>query len=326
MRNVDATLELHVKREGSIYKIHAKSVFGEREGLFKLPSLNSRIHEILDCIEEQGKLDREFVTIFGTQLFTILFSDVKELFHTCLDQSDHLNIILYMEDPLLNEIPWELCYDPDNQLFLGASPRCSLVRRDHKSLQTFRAIDYPLKILVIISSPMDLERRDEYQPDPDEIESLMEPVKKLVEKGMVELDFLERASVKHIQDALKKGYHIVHFIGHGFYNKKDETGYLIIEDKNRDVKELEGRGVAQLFGTNPPRLMVLTACESSPLIPFLLSRKVPAALAMQYTVLKDIAHEFVDRFYSMLVTGDSVAQAVSEARSAVLLQYLRKYI
>jgi len=96
-------------------------------------------------------------------------------------------------------------------------------------------------------------------------------------------------------------------------------GYLIIEDKNRNTRKLEGREVAQLFGVNPPRLVILTACESSPLIPFLLSRKVPAVMAMQYTVLVKVAHQFVERFYSLLVRGSSVLQAVSAARSAVFL-------
>jgi len=315
---VNVELELVITREGPRYKIKARSALGEKEGFFELPSLSSK-NEILECIDEHRSLDEQFVTEFGIQLFDLLFSDVKGLLHECLDKADHLDIILNMKDTLVSEIPWELCYDPEYKLFLGADPQCSLVRRDHKSTQTFEKIDYPLKVLVIISSPMDLDERDEYQPDPDEIEQLMEPLKKLEEKGMVSLDFLERASVKCIQDALKQEYHIVHFIGHGYYSGEGK-GYLIIEDKDRTTKKLEGREVAQLFGTSPPQLMILTACQSAPLIPFLLSKKVPAVMAMQYTVLKDIAHGFVERFYSLLVKGDTITQAVSEARSAVLLE------
>ncbi|MBU7026878.1 MAG: tetratricopeptide repeat protein, partial [Theionarchaea archaeon] len=313
-------LELDITREGTNYRFKAKSFLGEREGFFKLdPSLYSRIYKVQEAVEVQRVLNEEFIEKLGIQLFEMLFSDVKNLFHRLLDKYNNVDVILNMKDPSLHAIPWELCYDPDYHIFLGADSQCSLVRRDQKSVQSFEEISYPLKVLVIISSPMDLDERGEYQPDPDEIEQLMEPLKELEKKGMVTLDFLERASVKCIQDALKQGYHIVHFIGHGYYDGEGK-GYLIIEDKDRTTKKLEGREIAQLFGTSSPQLMILTACQSAPLIPFLLSRKVPAVMAMQYSVLKDIAHEFVERFYSLLVKGDSLARAVSSARNAVLLE------
>ncbi len=309
-------LELVITREGEHYTVTAKS--DEKVSEFTLSSVQSTVRKIQECFDQQTS--DEDITQCGTQIFDLLFSTGKKLLHHYLDQSDHLTLILNTKDPFLNEIPWELCYDPDYQLFLGADPCCSLVRRDQKSAQSFGTIDYPLKVLLIVSSPMDLDEKGDFQPDPDEIVQLMEPLKDLQDKGMVQFDWLERASVQCIQDALKEGYHIVHFVGHGLYDREIEKGYLVIEDKNRNEKRLEGQKIAQLFGVNPPQLMILTACESSPLIPFLLSRKIPAVLAMQYTVLKDIAHDFVERFYSLLVKGDSVQQAVSTARSAILLE------
>jgi len=316
---VDTILELDITREGTGYNVKARSTHGERSGFFELPPLNSKMSEILECIDKVKLLDEKFVKEFGTELFQILFSGVKDLLHQCLDESDHVNIILNMKDPSLNVVPWELSYDPEYKIYLGANPQCSLLRRDQKSTQQFNTIDYPLKVLVIISSPLDLDERGEYQPDPDEIFKLMNPVKLLENKGMVQLDFLERASVDRIQDKLKEGYDILHFVGHGFYDEKTGNGYITIEDSSRNAKNLEGPQVAHLFGVNPPQLVILTACESSPLIPSLLSRKIPAVLAMQYTVLVSVAHQFVERFYSLLVKGDSVLQAVSDARSAVLL-------
>jgi len=312
-------LELHIKREGTKFNVEADSPFGERSGFFELdPSLLSGIHEIQEAINERRLLDEPFVIEFGIKLFELLFSDIKNLFHECLDKSDHLNIILNMKDPNLNAIPWELCYDPDRHLFLGAHPRVSLARRDQKTDTKFGEIDYPLKVLVIISSPMDLGEKGDYQPDPDEIEALMAPLTPLVEKGMITIDFLERASVKCIQDQLKKGYHIVHFVGHGSY--KDGKGHLIIEDKARNSKWLSQEEVAHLFGTHPPQLLFLTACESLPLVPFVLSERVPAVLGMQFSILVEISHYFLERFYSLLLQGDSVLQAVSNARNAVRLE------
>ncbi|KYK35208.1 MAG: hypothetical protein AYK19_10965 [Theionarchaea archaeon DG-70-1] len=318
---VGITLELHVVREGTQFKVEAESPLGSKSGFFELtPSLHSKISDIQKAVDEQIPLDQEFIEKLGVQLFQLLFSDIRDLFHKCLDQSGHVDIILTMEDPSLNELPWELSYDKERDLFLGADSRCSLVRKDQKSEEIYGTIDYPLKVLVIISSPMDLDEKGHYQPDPDEIEKLMEPVKTLEDKGMVQVDFLERASIRCIQDTLKEGYHIVHFIGHGSYDAEKGKGFLVIEDKNRNSKELTGSEVAHLFGANPPQLLILTACESAPLIPFLLTRRIPAVMAMQYTVLKDIAHVFVERFYSMLVKGDTVLQAVSHARNYVFLE------
>ncbi|MGD2247672.1 MAG: CHAT domain-containing protein, partial [Candidatus Methanofastidiosia archaeon] len=314
---MDATLELEITREGPAYTITAESDLGKGTGSFGLdPSLNSKLYDIQDAVFNQENLSEEFIKTFGAHLFDMLFSDIKDLLHTCLDQADHVDIIVTMEDPLLHQLPWEMCYDNERNIFLGADPCCSFIRRDHTLKKDITPIDYPLKVLVIVASPMDL-KETEYQPDPDEIEDIMEPVKKLEEEGLVHLDVLERASVNRIQDTLKEGYHIVHFVGHGFYD--GETGYLLIEDSDRNQKELNGEQVAQLFAVNPPQVMILTACESAPLIPFLLSRKIPAVMAMQYTVLVNVAHGFLERFYSMLVKGDSVGKAVSTARSAVFL-------
>jgi tetratricopeptide (TPR) repeat protein len=314
---VDAALEFTIAREEKRYKVTVRTDGGRREGFFEVDqSVESEMRKIRKAIEELRPLDRESVEKFGSKLFEMLFSASKDLVHDSMDQSDYLTIILNMKDSSLHEIPWELCYDPEREMYLAADSQCSLVRRDQKSTRHFGKIDYPLKILVIISSPFDLDEK-EFQPDPDEVVALMSSVQELEDKGKVTVDFLERASVKHIQDKLKEGYHIVHFVGHGVYDS--ENGYLVIEDKARNAKNLEARGVALLFGVNPPQLVILTACESSPVIPFLLSRKVPAVLAMQYTVLKEMAYQFMERFYSFLVKGETVVQAVSNARSAVQL-------
>ena len=318
---MDAALELFITEEGKRYKVTVESDGDKREGFFEVDtSIKSTMREIEKAIKEQKLLDKEFVEKLGIKLFEMLFSNSRDLLHRCLDKFDHLEIVLHMKDPFLHEIPWELCYDPEYPIHLGADSLCSVVRRDQKSTHQYEKIDYPLKVLVIVSSPMDLEEKGEYPPDPDEIIKLMEPLTPLVDKGEIQLDFLERASVKCIQDKLKEGYHIVHFVGHGVYNHEDKKGYLLIEDKNRNTKKLEGRGVAQLFGVNPPQLMIFSSCESSPLVPFLLTRKIPAVLAMLYTVLLRVATQFMERFYSLLVEGDSVVQAVSTARNAVLLE------
>ncbi|MGC1119634.1 MAG: CHAT domain-containing protein, partial [Candidatus Methanofastidiosia archaeon] len=318
-----AKLELHIYREDKYnrFRVETASNLGTTESSFVIdPSTLSTIRRLHKDIDNHTDLNEQALQDLGTLLFQILFSHSKELLRDCMNQAGHTLIVLHLEDPLLDTIPWELCYDPEKSVWLGAHPHCSLIRRDQKTDSQFELIDYPLKVLVIMSSPMDLEDRGEYQPDPDEIERLMDSAKPLQEKGMLHIDFLDRASVSCIQDSLRKGYHIVHFIGHGSYDPEKEIGSLTIEDKNRNSKRIKGNEIAQLFGIKPPRLMILTACESAPAIPFLLSGKVPAVMGMQYTVLKDIAHQFVERFYAGLTAGAPVFQAVSNARNAVFLE------
>jgi tetratricopeptide (TPR) repeat protein len=320
---VIAELELHISREDKYnrFKVETTSSLGTAESSFVIdPSTLSTIRRLHKDIENQTELDEQALQDLGTQLFQMLFSHGKELLRDCMNQAEHTLIVLHLEDPLLDTIPWELCYDSEKFIWLGAHPHCSLIRRDQKTDSQFELIDYPLRVLIIISSPMDLEEKGEYQPDPDEIERLMDSTKPLQEKGKLQIDFLDRASISCIQDSLRKGYHIVHFIGHGSYDPEKKIGSLVIEDKNRNSKRIKGNEIAQLFGIKPPRLMILTACESSPAIPFLLSGKVPAVMGMQYTVLKDVAHQFVERFYAGLTAGEPVFQAVSNARNAVLLE------
>jgi tetratricopeptide (TPR) repeat protein len=314
-------LELDIGKDGDQYTVTAKSSLGTDTGKFTIdPVIHSEIQKIHTAIKEHTHLTENFVKELGKKLYKMLFSEIKDLFYACLDESDHITIIMTIKDPDISVLPWELCYDQKKDIFLGADSFCSLVRQDQKSQKSFEPIDYPLKVLVIVASPMDLDKKGEYQPDPEEIKQLMEPVKTLEKTGKIQLDFLDRASIKCIQDALTTGYHIVHFVGHGAYNADTKKGFLVIENKDRNSKNLGGPQAARLFGGNPPRLLILTACESAPLIPFLLSKKVPAVMAMQYTVLKDIAHEFVERFYSSLLKGYSVSQAVSQARLYVQLE------
>jgi hypothetical protein len=169
---VATTLELDVNREGTQYSVTARCIHEERSGSFILPLLDSEMSTIKECIDNQGTLDEDFVKEFGTQLFELLFSGVKDVLHTCLDNADHVNIVLNMKSQV-NVLPWELCYDSEYGIHLGADPLCSLVRRDQNPAQQWSPIDYPVKVLVIISSPLDLDERGEYQPDPDEIVKLM---------------------------------------------------------------------------------------------------------------------------------------------------------
>lgn len=96
-------------REGLHYKIQAHSTQRERGVSFVLPSLDSHLYTINDCIEKQKVSPEDFVTAFGTELFDILFSDIKDFFHEYMDFCDKINSFLIIKNPLIDKIPCECC-------------------------------------------------------------------------------------------------------------------------------------------------------------------------------------------------------------------------
>jgi hypothetical protein len=88
-------------------------------------------------------------------------------------------------------------------------------------------------------------------------------------------------------------------------------------------------GVAKLFDEHHPSLVILEACQSGamstdvvenlslPRIAEQILARVPAVVAMQYTVNIETAGSFVQRLYRGIVEGRDVDEAVSRARSSL---------
>jgi tetratricopeptide (TPR) repeat protein len=186
--------------------------------------------------------------------------------------------------------------------------------------------DWPLRILVAISNPADLEAFQLAPLDVDlewaELQRALRPL-----QGLVELDLVEPpVTLDRIHQALEAEPKIFHYLGHGAYHRESGMAALFLESEaGRAVDTVKDEDLIERLGAlpRPPHLMVLAACESAAqvnegalvgLAPALVEAGAGAVVAMRDKVGIEVAREFVYHFYRRLATHGEIDLAAGEAR------------
>jgi tetratricopeptide (TPR) repeat protein len=132
----------------------------------------------------------------------------------------------------------------------------------------------------------------------------------------VHAHFLPEATTNDVQTALRDGWDVVHFTGHG-----TEDGRLVLEDSSGVAHFLTQQETAQLFTGQQPPLVLLSACYSETVGRALHGAGVPDIVAIDArTPIADLAAIiFADHFYSALVKGWNLQRAFDDAQRAVAL-------
>lgn len=132
--------------------------------------------------------------------------------------------------------------------------------------------------------------------------------------------FLPEATTDEVKSALRDGWDVVHFTGHG-----TEDGRLLLEDGYGVAHPLSKQETARLFtgrdaGLKTP-LVVLSACHSETVGRELHAAGVPAVVAVDARVpIADLAAIiFAGHFYAALARGWDVRRAFEDARATVAL-------
>jgi CHAT domain-containing protein len=216
-------------------------------------------------------------------------------------------------------LPWELLYDPEKEEFLSLSKRALITRFLHvpRPISPLQA-QLPLRILVAIASPQDLERLDSEA----EVKKIEKALAEPVAQNLIQYDILRDITTRDLRDALMNPYHVLHFIGHGAF--EEGSGSLAFEDSGSDAAPVSGRTLGTLLKSSSVRLVVLNACESAQnatntqaftgVGPALVEAGIPAVVAMQFVVGDDSARAFAQDFYGMLSYLLPVDECVSRAR------------
>lgn len=114
--------------------------------------------------------------------------------------------------------------------------------------------------------------------------------------------------------------HVIHFIGHGKY---DREGFLGLVDREGKVDWVRAKDISDLFNNWKPRLILLQACEGSKKDPgpgfisladHLIQRSVPAVVAMQFSITNNYATLFAEGFYEALRDRYNIDEAVQNGR------------
>lgn len=270
---------------------------------------------------------------FGQKLYDAVFTgDVGRALVRSLDaaerQDEGLRIRLRLgEAAELACLPWEYLYATDLARHPALSVRTPIVRFELPQGERPLLTPPPLRILVALAGPSDLDRLDVEK----EWQQLHQAVEDLVGSPHMTLERLAEPTLAALQRRLRQGpVHIFHFIGHGLFDREDDSGALAFEDRHGKSHLVSSERLATLLHDHRAlRLVFLNACQGAQggrLDPFagvaqkLVQQGVPCVLAMQFPISDEAAIVLARKFYRALTEGYPVDAAVAEARKAVYLE------
>ena len=230
-------------------------------------------------------------------------------------------------------LPWELLHNGKGFLFQGARPvrvRRRLPIKDHLPIPV---VAPPIRVLLITARPEDeacgyIDHRASSLPLVAATEELGDLLR-LTQLHPPTYPALE-AELARAQQA-GEPYHVVHFNGHGIYDRRVGLGGLCFEDPN-DTQKLTRRGhqtvhtdrLGPLLTDYRIPLVFLEACQSAKaeqsgqsVASELLQRGVASVVAMSHSVLVETARRFVAAFYGELARGQRVGQAMLAGQLAL---------
>lgn len=270
------------------------------------------------------------VVDFGKLLFDALFVDqIAAKYRMSQDRArlekKGLRIRLRIEAPDLSALPWEFLWDVTTGDYIALSKDTPVVRYLHtdRPPETL-TVQSPICILAMMASPNDRPKLDVKR----ERERMDAATAGLKEAGLLKLDWLEGATWRELQRALRKNdYHIFHFVGHGGFDTEAGEGVLALCTEDGGTHLLNATEVGRMLADERTlRLVVLNACLGargnstdvfSSTSATLVRRGVPAVVAMQYEISDNAAIEFSRSLYEAIADGSPVDGAVAEARKAV---------
>jgi hypothetical protein len=268
----------------------------------------------------------------GGELFRTVFQgELLKAFQGCLDKARSgpgVRIRLRLNDvPQLAGLPWEYLYDAGGRGFLALSGRTPVVRYLELSegLGTL-LVEPPLRVLAVISTPRGYRELAEADEEWRRLGTALEP---LLERGLIEVERLERPTLEALEARLRTGrpVHVLHFVGHGGFSGLRGEGVLVFEDEDGNGVPVGGPSLAYLLQDHPSlRLAVLNACNGAlasqedtfaGTAQVLVQHGVPAVIAMQSEVMDETACSFAEKFYQALAAGLPVDACIGEVRRAL---------
>lgn len=229
--------------------------------------------------------------------------------------------------PELADWPWEYLRAPDRPDPFALSVTTPIVRYIELTEPAKPLVaSLPLRILAVTASPGN-QRPLEIEQEWARLQRALKP---LGERRLIVLERLESATLGLLQARLRGDpVHLLHFIGHGFFDAAANVGGLVFEDGDggSDIVTASALGLL-LHDHEPLRLVFLNACEAGRggrRDPFagvaqrLVQGGVPAVAALQFPITDRAALILSQEFYRALADGLPADAALSEARKAIKL-------
>lgn len=276
-----------------------------------------------DIDDERARTVEGNLPKWGKALFDGIFqqsSDAMRLFERFGENQSGAGVLtIDTTEPRILRLPWELLRDEGGYLF---SEQISVRRRMHKVKKSkIKSFDLPVRILMVTCRPEGagfIDPRSIATPLLDALDAMSENF---------EVEFLRPPTLsaldKRLLDKKQPQVHIVHFDGHGVYDKSIGLGFLLFEDEAYQRHQVDAEQLGTLLHKRGIPLVVLNACQSAQpddRNPFasvasrLIESGVGGVVAMNYSVLVETAKRFTKEFYGGLARGQSANVAMDTAR------------
>lgn len=231
-------------------------------------------------------------------------------------------------------LPWELLHDGQGYLFQG--PKGVRVRRRLPNRHPREPLSTaaPLRVLLVSPRPEDefasyIDHRVSARPLAEALDAL---------GSLASLKILAPPTFPALVAELLRGqeagkpYQVVHFDGHGVYDRRHGLGALCFElpedEEKLDFRRSEIVGaerLAEVVRDHRVPLVFLEACQSAmtkvdptaSVASRLLQGGVASVAAMSHSVLVETARRFVGVFYSRLAAGKLIGEAMLAGQRAL---------
>jgi tetratricopeptide (TPR) repeat protein/CHAT domain-containing protein len=288
---------------------------------FSVDRLNASTKDPAERFDELQKLGRE--------LYQELFPPaVEQVWKEYKQHSECLVLCLRFaaEATKLDVLPWETLHDGAEFIAAGAKTTLTRLPLDVTSPKELPPIPRPLKLFGFFASPLDLQDHERLNAEREQ-EILLEAINDPAGQGRIVADFEDEANLEILARSLRNGYHILHFTGHGISPR--DGGGLLLEDAHGKKLPASIAEVMQVVqsGADKLRLAVISGCQTartlhtgafSDLARELLRQRVPAVIAMQFSLSDPGGLIFAEVLYKEIAKGVELELAVHAARRVLL--------
>ncbi|MDT5122877.1 MAG: hypothetical protein QOC96_2359 [Acidobacteriota bacterium] len=281
-----------------------------------------------DTKDPAGRVER--LREFGRKLHQQIFTpEVARIWSEHKRSNEFVVLCIRIETNAneLEAIAWETLFDGEEFIAAGTKTTITRLPLDIQPQAALPAVPLPLKMLALVSSPLDLPDHSRLQMEREQ-EILLEAINDPAGQGRLRADFEDEAKLEILEGSLETPYQIFHFTGHGI--APENGGGLLLEDAQGKSRPTSVAEVLQSLqrGENSLRLVVLSGCQTARTINVagfrdmargLLRRKIPAVIAMQFSISDAGGLKFAESFYKSIASGTSLELAVRAARRALWL-------
>ncbi|RMF26625.1 MAG: CHAT domain-containing protein, partial [Chloroflexi bacterium] len=210
------------------YPVTARGPSGDAHATMALDPDAPDLRTALAALEGDATDETLFLDL-GCRLFNALFAGpIEDAYRAALGyakgQGGKLRLRLRLgQAPEIAALPWEYLYDPRRDLFLAIATDTPLSR--HLDVEQLfpgpPPAEPPLRVLLILSNPVDLEEYGLPPLSPERERRVVEEgLAPLRREGQVELRVLTQARRVAISEAMRTFRpHVFHLVGHGAFRR-----------------------------------------------------------------------------------------------------------